>query len=159
MVRLFWLYVLVELAAVVALAWSIGVGWTLLILVGTFFTGFVLAGSQVKRQVQRLRAGMAAPQGAISDGALVALGALLVVIPGLVTSALGALLLLPPTRMLARPVVTFLALRGLGRRAPLITVATVGAQQYRSRRDDYIDGEVLDVTDWEPPALPRQPES
>ena len=161
-VRPFLLYVLVEMAVVVALGWYIGVGWTLLVLVASFLLGLALAGSQIKRQVQRLRAGMSTPEGAISDGALVALGTVLVVIPGLVSSAAGALLLLPPTRKVARPMVTFIALRSFNRRVPLITAATVGAQQYahqhRSRQRSYIDGEVIDVTDWEPPALPRSPE-
>jgi UPF0716 protein FxsA len=70
------------------------------------------------------------------------------------------LLLLPPTRAAARPVLTAMAARGMGRRAPLITVTTVGADRYASTRQprpDYIDGEVIDVTDAtdvDPPALP-----
>ena len=94
--RLFLVYVLVELAVVVALVSTIGFGWTLLLLVGTFALGLALAGSQVKRQIQRLQSGLASPQGAVTDGVLVALGTVLTVVPGLVTSALGLLLLLPP---------------------------------------------------------------
>ena len=90
--------------------------------------GLALAGSQVRRQIQRLRAGLAAPQGAVPDGALVALGTVLTVVPGLVTSALGLLLLLPPTRAVARPLVTALAARGLGR-VPLIV--TTGGMRHR----------------------------
>jgi UPF0716 protein FxsA len=99
---------------------------------------------------------------------LVALGTVLVVVPGLVSSAVGMLLLLPPTRAAARPALTAMALRGIGRRAPLITVTTVGADRYASAsrpRSDYIDGEVLDVTDVtdvtevDPPALPPRPAS
>ena len=156
---LFWIYVVVELAVVVVLAKTIGVGWTLLVLIAAFVLGVAMAGSQIKRQVQRLRGGLTTtPQGAVTDSALVALGTLLVFIPGLVTSVLGLLLLLPPTRAIARPAVTFLALRRLERGAPLITVATVGAQQYQARRrPDYVDGEVIDVSvpyEWvdDPPA-------
>jgi UPF0716 protein FxsA len=156
--RLLLVYALVELTVVVALASAIGLGWTLLLLLAAFFVGVVLAGSQVKRQITRLRSGLATPRGAVSDGALVALGTVLAVVPGLVTSAAGLLLLLPPTRAAARPVVTALALRGIGRRAPLITVTTVNASQWaanrRQHRRDFIDGEVIDVTDAEPPALP-----
>ncbi len=157
-VPFFWIYVVVELAAVVGLASTIGIGWTLLVLLAMFVVGLSVAGSQIKRQVRRLREGMATPAGAVSDGALVALGTLLVVIPGLVTSVLGLLLLLPPTRVAARPVLTFLAVRGIGRRAPLITVAGMGASRRDAARGDYIDGEVIDVTDVEPPALPGKPE-
>ena len=65
----------------------------------------------------------ATPQGAVTDSALVALGTVLVFIPGLVTTAAGLLLLLPPTRAAARP----LADRdGRPPRSPLITVAATG---------------------------------
>jgi UPF0716 protein FxsA len=146
---------------VVALASTIGLGWTLLLLLAAFVAGLALAGSQLKRQLTRLRSGLDAGQSRLAtDGALVALGTVLVVIPGLVTTAAGMLLLLPPTRAAARPVLTAMAARGIGRRAPLITVTTVGADRYASTRQprpDYIDGEVIDVTDAtdvDPPALP-----
>ena len=160
--RWFLIYVVVELAAVVALASTIGIGWTALLLIATFAIGLVLAGSQVKRHIRRLRNGFDNPQGALTDSALIGLGTLLVVIPGLVTSALGLLLLSPPTRAAARPVLSVL----LARRVPLIGAAAAGSRPYDtagSRRydtaghGDYIDGEVIDVVDVEPPALPRAP--
>jgi UPF0716 protein FxsA len=164
--RLFLVYVLVELAVLVALASTIGLGWTLLLLLAAFVAGLALAGSQLKRQLTRLRSGLNAGQSRlVTDGALVALGTVLVVIPGLVTTVAGMLLLLPPTRAAARPVLTAMAARGIGRRAPLITVTTVGADRYASTRQprpDYIDGEVIDVTDVadvtvvDPPALPGE---
>ena len=171
MSRLFLVYVLVELAVLVALASTIGLGWTLLLLLAAFVAGLALAGSQLKRQLGRLRNGLTTQQSQLAtDGVMVALGSVLVVVPGLVTTAAGLLLLLPPTRAVARPLLTAMAVRGLissGRGAPLITVTTVGADRYASAprpRGDYIDGEVLDVTDVtdvsavDPPALPRRPE-
>ncbi|MGH3970980.1 MAG: FxsA family protein [Mycobacterium sp.] len=156
--RLFLVYVLVELAAVLALASTIGLGWTLLVVLAAFVVGAAVAGSQIKRQLIRLRAeltsGATRLRGPLTDGALVALAALLVAVPGLVTTAVGLLLLLPPTRAVARPLLTVLAARSLGR--PLLTVTTVGAR--RSQADvqgDVIDGEVIDVTDVEPLALPK----
>ena len=161
--RLFLIYVVVELVVVVGLASTIGLGWTLLLLLVAFTVGLALAGSQLKVQLTRLRSGLNAHQPRLAtDGALVALGTLLVVVPGLVTSAAGVLLLLPPSRAAARPVLTAMAARGVGRRFPLITVTTVGADRYSHRqRPDYIDGEVLDVTDVnevDPPAIPWRPE-
>jgi UPF0716 protein FxsA len=168
MSRLFLVYVLVELAVVVALASTIGLGWTLLLLLVAFAAGLALAGSQLKLQLTRLRSGLSVHQPRlVTDSALVALGSVLVVVPGLVSTTAGLLLLLPPTRAVARPVLTAMAVRGIGRRAPLITVTTVGADRYASAprpRADYIDGEVLDVTDVaditavDPPALPGKPE-
>jgi UPF0716 protein FxsA len=164
--RLFLVYAVVELLVVVGLASSIGLGWTLLAVLVAFAAGMAVAGSQLKLQFTRLRSGLGADQSRLaSDSALIALGSLLVVVPGLVTSAAGLLLLLPPSRAAARPVLTALATRGVGRRFPLITVATAGADRYARRaQPDYIDGEVLDVTDVtdvsgvKPPALPLRPE-
>ena len=42
--RLFLIYALVELAVVVALTSTIGFGWTVLLLLGTFVVGLALAG-------------------------------------------------------------------------------------------------------------------
>src|SRR5271170_3712510 len=95
--RLFLVYVVVELAVMIALASTLGLGWTLLLLLVTFAAGLALAGSQLKLQLTRLRSGLGADQLRFaSDGALVARGTLLVVVPGLVTTAAGLLLLLPP---------------------------------------------------------------
>lgn len=152
--RLFLLYVLTELAVVVALASTIGLGWTLLAVLVTFAVGLALAGSQIKRHIRRLQSGLTASsvQGAAADSVLVALGTVLVVIPGLASSVVGALLLLPPTRKVARPVVTALA----ARRMPLITAGVAGWGAAAPRRD-YIDGEVVDVHDVEQPAMERAP--
>ena len=146
--RLFVLYTVVELAVIVALTSTIGFGWTVLALLGTFVVGLALAGSQVKRHIRRLQSGLTAAtvQGAATDSVLVALGTVLVVIPGLASSVVGALLLLPPTRAIARPLVSAIA----ARRMPLIAAAPGAAAGWgydAAGRGDYIDGEVVDVSD------------
>jgi len=153
--RLLLIYLVVEMAVIVAVTSAIGFGWTVLLLLGTFVAGVALAGSQLKRHVRRLQSGLTAgtAQGAVTDSALVALGTVLVVIPGLASSVLGLLLLLPPTRAAARPLVTALAARGIGRRMPLITVVDAPP----AGRGDYIDGEVIDVVDVPPAAVESKP--
>lgn len=174
--RVFLVYMLVELAVVVALASTIGLGRTLLLLLAAFVVGAALAGSQLKLQLRRLRSslttsqsgtspqqGGAAPtrlRGPAADSVLVALGTVLVVVPGLVSTLAGFLLLLAPTRAVARPVLTAMAVRGVGRRASLITVTTVGADRFTSARRpmrDYVDGEVIDVTDVDSPPQQLRP--
>lgn len=142
--RLFLLYVVIEVAVVVALAATIGLGWTLLAVMVTFLVGLALAGSQITRHIRRLRSGMTAStvHGAATDSVLVALGAVFVAVPGLASTVVGALLLLPPTRAVGRPLVTALA----ARRMPLITAGVAGFGAARTRRQ-YIDGEVVDVQD------------
>jgi UPF0716 protein FxsA len=158
--RLFLIYAVVELAVIVALASTIGFGWTVLLLLATFVVGVALAGSQVRRHIRRLQSGLdaATAQGAVTDSVLVALGTVLVVVPGLASSVLGALLLLPPTRAAARPLVTAIA----ARRVPLVAAAGTGAAAgwgYNAAgRGDYIDGEIIDVVDVEPEAVERKPD-
>ncbi|WP_280831779.1 FxsA family protein [Mycolicibacterium frederiksbergense] len=158
--RLFLIYLLVEVAVMVALVATIGFGYTVLLLLASFLIGLALAGSQLNRHIRRLRAGLnegvSDPRAAVSDSVLVALGAVLVVIPGLASSVFGALLLLPPTRAVARPALTAMALR----RIPLIAAApagfarSTGTAGYRGGAGDYIDGEVIDVHDVDPYRLP-----
>jgi len=161
--RLFLIYAVVELMVVIGLAAAIGVGWTLLVLLATFVLGLgllaPLGGWQLGRQLVQLRSGLAEPQSAVSDSALVALASGLVLVPGLVTTAVGLLLLVPPIRAAARPGLTEFAVRGFLRRVPLTadTAASMAdAWNLRETRDDrdYIDGEVIDVIDVEPEVLP-----
>src|SRR6185436_6354784 len=155
--RLFVLYAVIELAVIVALTSTIGFGWTVLALLGTFVLSLALAGSQVKRHIRRLQSGLTVStvQGAATDSVLVALGTVLVVIPGLASSVLGALLLLPPTRAAARPLVTAIA----ARRIPVVAAGTGAASGWgydAAGRGEYIDGEVVDVVDVEPRAVERK---
>ena len=149
---LFLLYVIVEVSALVALTSAVGIGWTIIAVLAAFVAGLILAGSQARRAVDQLRRGVRSPGGAVADGALIALGTIAVMIPGLVSSVIGLLMLLPPTRAVLRPVLTLVAARQLSRRAPLITVIPTGygafqGAQTRASTVDYIDGEVIDVSD------------
>jgi UPF0716 protein FxsA len=165
--RLFLIYAVVEFAVIIALVSTIGLGWTLLVLLATFVVGLLVGraqfGWQLARQLTLLRSGLSTPREALSDSALVTLGTVLVVIPGLVSTAAGLLLLVPATRAVAGPALTTVVLRGLGVRAP-ITDVLAGADSrrrgYSGDGRDFIDGEVIDVRDVddvEPPALPGGP--
>ena len=164
--RAFLAYVLVELAVLVALTLAVGLGWTLLVLLATAVVGFTMAGSQARRQLRRLQEVQANPRGAdprgaVADSALIAMGTVLVFIPGLVSSLVGTLMLLPPTRSAIRPVAGVLLNRGLLAPAGRVTVMSVGGtyQPYPGRYTtygdpqpadpqpgygDYIDGEVIE---------------
>ena len=154
-------YALVELAVVFALVLTIGWGWTLLVLLATFLLGWgvlaPMAGSRLIRQLGQLRSGLTEPR-AVSDGALVTLAIALVLLPGLVTTALGLLLLVPQIRSVAGPGLSAIAVRGL-RRVPVMTYATDFSdfrRGYAGDGRDYIDGEVIDVREFDPPAIPNE---
>ncbi len=161
--RLLSIYAVVELAVVVALVSTVGWGWTLLALLATFLLGWGLlapmAGSQLLRQIGQLRSGLTEPRDAMSEGAMVTLATLLILVPGLVTTALGLALLVPPVRRVTGPALAAIGMRGLRRRMPLIADATLfgpGGRGYPSPGTDYIDGEVVDVRDFRSPALPDE---
>ncbi|OSC39564.1 FxsA family protein [Mycobacterium decipiens] len=158
MSRLLLIYAVVELAVVFALAATIGFGWTLLVLLATFVLGVgllaPLGGLQLGRQLMQLRSGLTEPRSALSDGALVTIASVLVLVPGLVTTALGLLLLVPPIRAVAGPGLTAVAVRGFLRRVPLTAEAAAGVAGAfnlgdRGADPDFIDGEVIDVQEWD----------
>lgn len=160
--RLLLVYAVVELAAIFALVWAVGWGWTLLSLLITFVLGWGLlapiAGSQLIRDIGQMRSGLKEPRATLGDGALMTVATGLVLVPGLVTTIVGTLLLLPPLRTAAGPGLTRIALRGLQRHAPLVSYTTTFTDSRRNSAGDgrdYIDGEVIDVQDVEPTALPR----
>ncbi len=146
--RLLLLYAVVELAVTFALVSTIGWGWTLLVLLATFLLGWgvvaPMAGSQLLRRIGQLRSGLTEPRAAAGDGALISLATALVLIPGLLSTALGLMLFIPPVRGAAAPRLTALTLRTAFR------AATDPRGPYEHR--DYIDGEGIDVHEVPAPA-------
>jgi len=83
------------------------IGWllALLILLSTSVLGARLLRIQGRTAIERVSLAVSehrTPARAAIDGALGFLGGVLLVVPGFVTDAFGALLMLPPTRALAR---------------------------------------------------------
>jgi UPF0716 protein FxsA len=112
-------YVIVELAALVALVAWLGLGWTLLVLLGGALAGMWLVRREGTRAaiglVDAVRGGRVAHT-ELTDGALIGLAGVLILVPGVVSDALGLLLVLPPTRALARRRL----LRAAERRVPVL---------------------------------------
>lgn len=152
--RLLLIYAVVELAVIFALVSTVGWGWALLALLATFLLGWgivaPMAGSHLVRHVGR--------RDAAGDGPLVSLASLLVLVPGLVSTALGLLLFVPPVRSAVGPRLTDAAVRTLRRRMPgLDYAAGFRAQAHPAdERGDYIDGEVIDVRDVDAPVWPQR---
>ncbi|QBJ94597.1 FxsA family protein [Rhodococcus sp. ABRD24] len=141
---LFVLYVVVEVGVLIWVGSAIGVLWTVLLLIAGSAVGMVLVKSQwrsVTAGFRKATRGEASPTGAVADGALVAAGAVLMFVPGLVTSVLGLLLLLPPTRWALRPAAVLVAGKRVG-----VTMAGVefASRTTGRRRGPVIDGEVVD---------------
>lgn len=92
------LYVLVEFVVAFILVSKIGVLWTLAVFSGVWLVDAILLRTQSARLVRAARERDVPASTAVTDGALISIGALLTVIPGIVTGVLAWLFLLPFTR-------------------------------------------------------------
>ncbi len=125
------LWALAEIAVFVLVAAWIGVGWTLVTALATTVLGWTLAARQGGRALAELRERAQAhrsPGRAAGDAGLVAVGGVLMVLPGFLGDVVGLLFLLPPTRPLVRAAVG----RGLAARLGVLGVA--GPVRVRSTR-------------------------
>ncbi len=99
------LWPLAELFVIIKISEAFGFLWMLLLLFVSWPIGWRLIRHQGRGALRRLRDALAmgrAPTTEVVDGALVLLGALLLLVPGFITDAIGVLLLLPITRTPAR---------------------------------------------------------
>ena len=99
------LYVLAEIAGFMLAGHLIGIVGTLGLVVMGFVAGGVLLRLQGLATLGRLRADMAArriPAQTLADGMLKAVAAVLLIVPGFLSDAVGLLLLLPPVRHAVR---------------------------------------------------------
>jgi UPF0716 protein FxsA len=102
-----------ELFVAIQVADAIGVLATIVLLIAGWPLGTWALRSRGRAAWRRLaaalseggsaRTGGGPPAREVVDGALVLLGGVLLMVPGFITDVLGLLLLLPPTRALARP--------------------------------------------------------
>lgn len=153
---LFLLYVAIEIAAFVGLCYAIGFGWTLLLGLATVIGGFWLLRRQGAKVLRNLReasqnaanghpAGPAESAAPVADTALLAAATIAMIVPGLVSTAIGILLLLKPVRVLLRPIVIAVG-----------TKKVVGAMENYAQYGrgmagvTVVEGQVVDTTDYGP---------
>ncbi|MEJ5867908.1 FxsA family protein [Pseudokineococcus sp. 5B2Z-1] len=131
------LAVLVELLGILLVGEAVGAGWTVLLLMAAAALGVVvlvrggLGGA--RRAARAAREGRLDGRSAsreLGDAGLVALGGLLLVVPGFVSDVVGLACVLPPTRPLVR--------RLLGAAAGALALRVVGL-----RRGDVVAGRVV----------------
>ena len=150
LVLLFIVVPIAELAVLIQVGQEIGVGWTVAILIADAILGSILMRAQGRAAWRRFNEALNAgrvPAREVVDGGLVMFGGLLMLTPGFITDILGLLLLVPPTRAIARKV--------LQRRiAERMVVSMTGP---RVRGDDVVDGTAVDVENDQltPPGGPR----
>jgi UPF0716 protein FxsA len=132
------LWPVAEIFVAIEIAGLIGVLPMLLLLIAGWPVGLWALHSQGRVAWRRLSDAVAAgkaPGREVLNGALVVLGGLLMLVPGFITDAFGAFLLLPPTRALARRLVV----RNLQSRI------VVGATRVGGRYSYDVDSTATDV--------------
>src|ERR1044072_317703 len=140
---LFLVVPLVQLYVIIQVGQAIGALWTIGLLVLDSLLGSLLLSAQGRTVWRGFRAALAAgrpPARETVDGALVIFGGALMLTPGFVTDAFGVLLLLPPTRAIAR--------RGRLRNARsrfLLGFAGAAPSRRASRQDYAVDCTARDV--------------
>lgn len=152
--------VLVLLAELSALSWVAGLlGSSLdaiaLLLLLSVFGGWLTkrAGLGAVRRIRETSARGQQPSRELADGALIVAAGILLVVPGFVTGALGAALLLPPVRAGVR----MLMLRRLAAGKNLVILRT----RRRTSDDSRTTGgtrEIWDADSWEEPRRSSQSE-
>ncbi|WP_026917952.1 FxsA family protein [Gordonia shandongensis] len=152
-------YVVAEIAAFWAMAHFLSVGWALLITVAAAGIGYAVLGARARglgTDVRRAIRRETAPGGALTDSALFAVAAILTILPGVVSTAVGLLLMTPPLRAVLRPLVAAAAARRASILSTPMTTVTTGrfrgtdfrAGDFRNRgfTDGVVDGDVVDTT-------------
>lgn len=126
---------LIEIGLFVTVGAWLGLGLTLLIVLGTAVLGVTILRRQGVQAATALRMPLQGdPLSPLASGALVAMAAVLLILPGFFTDTLGLLLLIPPVR---RAIVSQLARR--------VTVHSAGMRRPPGFGDMPIDGDYIDL--------------
>jgi UPF0716 protein FxsA len=124
---------IIEIAVLIAVGQVIGAAWTLLLVLATSALGGWLLKREGARAWRTFRTEVEAgrpPGNAATEGFLVLAGGTFMLIPGFVSDIIGGLLILPPTRKLAR--IGLLRLVD-GRLRPATADALFGPRQVKVR--------------------------
>jgi UPF0716 protein FxsA len=126
---LFLLFPLVELAVMIKIGSSIGVGWTLILLILSTFIGIgmlrVAGFTTLWRARMRIAMGEV-PEKEITQGLTMAVSGTLFMLPGFISDALALLVLLPVTRKLM-----------VGAAMNRLNIRTGGATTYQHRPGEF----------------------
>lgn len=162
LVLLFIVVPIAELFVIIQVGEAIGVLPTIALLIIDSILGSVLMRSQGRLAWRRFNAALTEgriPHREVLDGVLVIFGGALLLTPGFISDVLGIILLLPPTRALARALVgrrvlPRIVVRRFGAPAAAASAAAWGGGSRNGRRrEDEADVEGT-ATEVDPPRLP-----
>jgi UPF0716 protein FxsA len=131
---------IIEIAALIGVGQVIGLGWTLVLMLATSVLGGWLLRRQGGRAWRAFRADVNAgrpPGPAATDGLVILIGGIFMLVPGFVSDVIGLVLLLPPTRLLLRGLV---AHQVAARLSPHAATSLFGPRRVRARTGDVHTG-------------------
>jgi UPF0716 protein FxsA len=138
---------LAELAVIIAVGDVLGLLPTLALLLLVSVAGAWLAKREGLAAWQRFQVALTqgrVPTVEVADGAMILLAGALLLTPGFLTDVAGILLLLPPTRALARRLAPRLVQRRLRRRGPRVVVVDGTSRPAGSTRVSWGQAEVVE---------------
>ena len=145
----FVLYAAVEVALFVLVGQWLGGGELFLWILATAAVGVVLIRREGMRAVETMRVAMRerrAPEPSVPDRGFVAVGALLLILPGILTDVAGLIMVTPASRPIARWLLAGLG-AGLVSRAGEVTGGPLSGPVPKPTEGPIIRGEVLDSRD------------
>lgn len=145
-------YLAIEIGAFVAMTHFLGLGWAVLITLGAVVAGFALLqqqGRKIFAELRRASRNEVDPRGPLTDTALLAAATLLMVVPGIVSTTAGLVLLVPPVRRALRPAV---AAAGAKSFAASMNRAGLYASGMYVRGGTVVDGTVVESDTATPPS-------
>lgn len=139
----FLVYLVIEIAVFVAMMMTLGFAWAILITLLASFVGFLILrwqGRKVLGELRRASRNEVDARTPLADTAVVGASSILLILPGLVSTVVGTIALLPPTRRVLRPL-----LAALGARTMMSAMDRAGVYGSAGvRRGTVIDGTVVD---------------
>ena len=139
-----------EIYLIVQVGETVGVWWTLAILIADSILGALLLRGQGRATWRRFNETLAAgrpPAREVLDGGLVIFGGAFLITPGFISDVIGLLLLFPPTRALFRRIIV----RRYARRLVVSVACRAVPSDPGARRDYDVEGTAQEV---DPPHLP-----
>ena len=149
LILIFFGYVILEMATLIGLGRMLGVFPTIALVLGAGIAGAWLARRQGLQSALRMRSKMAAgaiPAAEMTDGLLIGLAIVLLIIPGVLGDIVGLALLFPPTRAFIRYAFTAkFAKQASFTRFTATQPSAAGAGSGTVRGDRIIDARVIET--------------
>jgi UPF0716 protein FxsA len=125
---------IIEIAVLIGIGQIIGLGWTLALMLATSALGAWLLRREGGRAWRAFQADLVEgrpPGTTATDGLLVLLGAIFMLVPGFVSDVIGVFMIAPPTRRLARALVLRVA---ASRMSSAVAMNLFGPRKVRVRQ-------------------------